>query len=233
LSGGSGGDSSVSSTSDLPVGDTLLSSGFLGSSGESLGGSSLLLFTLNLLRVAVLSREGHQTVVGLRGDSRKTYEEHVDHNGPSVGSARDGSTETEDLSAKEPPDETDRVLRLVVGGDSDIDVVQGGVGVADGDNGDVNVGSLTNGLVIDSGVGDDDQTGLLERLGDVIGEVTGSESSSDGLGTSVGSELEDGTVTVRTSRDDANIVGVLDGSDDTGGEDELLPGLSNVDNVDT
>lgn len=125
------------------------------------------------------------------------------------------------------------MLRLVVGGDSDIDVVQGGVGVADGDNGDVNVGSLTNGLVIDSGVGDDDQTGLLERLGDVIGEVTGSESSSDGLGTSVGSELEDGTVTVRTSRDDANIVGVLDGSDDTGGEDELLPGLSNVDNVDT
>jgi len=125
------------------------------------------------------------------------------------------------------------VLRLVVGGDSDIDVVQGRVGVADGDNGDVDVRSLSNGLVVDTGVGDDDQTGLLERLGDVIGEVTGSESSSDSLSTSVGSELEDGTVTVRTSRDDANIVGVLDGSDDTGGEDELLPGLSNVDNVDT
>jgi hypothetical protein len=125
------------------------------------------------------------------------------------------------------------VLRLVVGGDGNIDVVEGRVGIADGDNGDVDVRSLTDGLVVDTGVGDDDQTGLLERLGDVVGEVTGSETSSDGLSSSVGSELEDGTVTVRTSRDDANIVGVLDGSDDTGGEDDLLPGLSNVDNVDT
>ena len=54
MSGGSGSDGSVGSTSDLPVGDTLNGSGLLGSSGESLGGSSLLLLTLNLLRVTVL-----------------------------------------------------------------------------------------------------------------------------------------------------------------------------------
>lgn len=125
------------------------------------------------------------------------------------------------------------MLRLVVGGDGDIDVVEGRVGVADGDNGDVDVGSLTDSLVVNTGVGDDDQTRFLERLGDVVGEVTRGESSSDSLSSGVGSELEDGTVTVRTSRDNANIVGVLDGSDDTGSEDDLLPGLSNVDNVDT
>ena len=37
----------------------------------------------------------------------------------------------------------------------------------------VDVGSLSDGLVVDSGVGDDDDSGLLERSGDVVGEVTG------------------------------------------------------------
>lgn len=73
----------------------------------------------------------------------------------------------------------------------------------------------------------------------------------------MGGELEDGTLTVGTGRDDANVGRVLDGGDDTGSEDNLLPGrllaidpllrivqgkfclcsnipgLANVDNVDT
>jgi hypothetical protein len=35
------------------------------------------------------------------------------------------------------------------------------------------VSGLPDGLVVNSGVGDDDQSGLLERSGDVVGEGTG------------------------------------------------------------
>lgn len=112
---------------------------------------------------------------------------------------------------------------LVVGGDGNVDELGGGVGVAEGDDGDVDVGSLLDGLGVGTGVGDDNQTGLLERTGDVVGEGTGSEATSDGLGTGVGSELEDGTLSVGTGRDDTDIGGVVDSSDDAGGEDNLLP----------
>lgn len=45
-------------------------------------------------------------------------------------------------------------------------------------------------------------------------------------------ELEDGTVSVRAGRDDSYVGGVLDGGDDTRSEDDLLPGLGDVDDVD-
>ena len=122
---------------------------------------------------------------------------------------------------------------LVVGGDSDVDELQGSIGVGKGNNGDVDVGRLPDSLVVHTGVGNDDQSGLLERTSDVVGEATGGETTSDGLSTGVGGVLEDGTVTVGTSRDDTDIVGVLNSGNDTGGENELFPGLANVDEVDT
>jgi hypothetical protein len=87
--------------------------------------------------------------------------------------------------------------------------------------------------VVDSGVGDDDHSGFLEGLGDVIGEVTGGESTGNGLSTGETSHLEDSSVTVRSSRDDGNVCGVLDGGEDSGSKDELLPGLTDVEDVDT
>ena len=39
-------------------------------------------------------------------------------------------------------------------------------------------------------------------------------------------------MTVRAGRDDADVVRVLDRGNDTRGEDNLLPGLANVDDVD-
>ena len=39
----------------------------------------------------------------------------------------------------------------------------------------------------------------------------------------MGGELEDGTLTVGTGRDDTDVGGVVNGSDDTGGQDNLLP----------
>lgn len=117
---------------------------------------------------------------------------------------------------------------LVVGGDGDVDVLGGGVGVAEGNHGNVDVGCLLDGLGIGAGVGDDDQAGLLEGSGDVVGEGTGGEATGDGGGTDVGGELEDSTLTVGTGGDDANVGGVVNSDDDTGSENNLLPGRSVV-----
>ena len=120
---------------------------------------------------------------------------------------------------------------LVVGGDSDVDELQGSIGVGKGNDGDVDVGRLPDSLVVHTGVGNDDQSGLLERTSDVVGEATGGETASDSLSTGVGGVLEDGTVTVGAGRDHTNISWVLNSGDDTGGENKLLPGLAEVDDV--
>lgn len=112
---------------------------------------------------------------------------------------------------------------LVVGGDGNIDELGGGVSVAEGDDGNVDIGSLLDSLGVGAGVGDDDQTGLLERPGDVVGEGTGGEATGNGDGTSVSGELEDGTLTIGTGGDDTDVGGVVNSGDDTGGEDDLLP----------
>ena len=45
--------------------------------------------------------------------------------------------------------------------------------------------------------------------------------------------LQDRTLTVGSSGDDTNVGGVLDGSDNASSQDELLPGLHEVEDVDT
>ncbi|CAN8104605.1 unnamed protein product [Discula destructiva] len=112
---------------------------------------------------------------------------------------------------------------LVVGGDGDVDELSGGVGVAEGNNRDVDIGSLLDGLGVGTGVGDDDQAGLLEGTGDVVGEGTGGEATGDGLGTGVGGELENGTLAVGAGGDHTDIGGIVDGGDDTGSQNDLLP----------
>jgi hypothetical protein len=59
---------------------------------------------------------------------------------------------------------------LVVSRDGDVDKFKRGIGVSESNNRNVNVGRLTDSLVIYSRVCDDDQTGFLERTGDVIGK---------------------------------------------------------------
>lgn len=112
---------------------------------------------------------------------------------------------------------------LVVGGNGNVDEVGGGVSVAKSDDGNVDVAGLLDSLGVGAGVGNDDQTGLLERAGDVVGEVTGGETTGDGGGTGVRGELEDSTLAVGTSGDDTDVGRVVNGSDDTGGQDNLLP----------
>ena len=112
---------------------------------------------------------------------------------------------------------------LVVCRNGNIDVLGGGVGVAEGDDRDIDVGSLLNSLGIGAGIGDDDQARLLERASDVVGEVTGGEATCDSDGTSVSGELEDGTLAIGTSGDNANIGWIVDSHNDTGGKNDFLP----------
>merc|ERR1711881_33946 len=144
-----------------------------------------------------------------------------------------GSTKSQDLTGQHPPDQTDRVTTLVVGWDSDIDELGWGISIAKSNDWDVDVGSLLDGLGIGTGVGDDDEAGFLEGPGDVVGEVTRGETTSDGDGTGVGGELQDSALSVRTSRNDTDIGGVVDGCDDAGCKDDLLPGLANVNDIDS
>ena len=46
-------------------------------------------------------------------------------------------------------------------------------------------------------------------------------------------ELEDSTLAVGASADASNVGGVVDSGNDAGGEDDLLPGLANVNDMDT
>lgn len=181
--------------------------------GGSFGLGLLLLLLLDLFRV--------------------TIEEHVHHDVPAIRSAGDGTPQPEDLTSQQPPDKTDRVASLVVRGYGDVDELERCVGIAKGNDWDVDVGRFTDGLVVHARVGNDDESRLLERAGDVVCEATRGEATSDGLCTCVSSELENGTVAVWACGDDANVVRIFDGSDDTGSKDELFPGLADVDKVDT
>lgn len=68
-----------------------------------------------------------------------TVEEHVDHDVPAVRCPGNGAPETEDLTGQQPPDETDGMAGLVVGGDRNVNELEGRVGVAKGNHGDVDV----------------------------------------------------------------------------------------------
>lgn len=86
------------------------------------------------------------------------------------------------------------------------------------------------------GVDDDDNTGLLEPTGDIVGGRTGGETASSVDGTGLASKREHGAVIVLTAGDDRNFGRVLEsdnGSKDTSGEDDLLPFLADTELVDT
>ena len=88
---------------------------------------------------------------------------------------------------------------LVIGGDGNIDELGWGIGIAEGNDGDVNVRCLLDSLSVGAGVGDNDETGFLEGAGDVVGEVTGGEATCDWGSTGVSGELQDSALTVGTS----------------------------------
>ena len=76
---------------------------------------------------------------------RVTVEEQVNHDVP-LGVALHGAAETQNLTAKQPVHEADGGAALVVGGNGDVDVLQGRVAVAESNHGDVCCSSLTDSL---------------------------------------------------------------------------------------
>ena len=147
----------------------------------------------------------------------------INHNIPGGGTGVKGATETEDFAGKHPPDSSNGVASLVVGGDGNVNVLSGGVGVAEGNDGDVHVGCLPDGLSVGSRVCNDNEAGLLERARDIVGEGAGGEATGNGSSTSVGGKLEDSTLAVGAGRYHTNVGRIVDGDDDAGGKDELLP----------
>lgn len=156
----------------------------------------------------------------------KHTEVEIDHNIPRSLAVVDSASKTQNLAGQHPPDAADGVTTLVVGWDRDVHVIRGRVGVTEGNHRDVDVGSLLDGLGISARVSDDDQAWLLEGAGDVVRKAAGRESTGDSNGAGVRGELEDGALAVRTSRDDADIGGIIDCDDDAGGENDLLPGAA-------
>ncbi len=112
---------------------------------------------------------------------------------------------------------------LVVGWDGYIDEFAGGVGVTEGDDGDVDVGGFFDGLGVGSWVRNNDQSWFFEGAGDVVGEISWGETSCDGDGSCVRGEFEDGPLAVGTGGDDTNVGWIVDCGDDAGGEDDFLP----------
>lgn len=221
------GDRSSSLSSPVVGGPVSRGSGRLSSGIPLLGGNGRGSVSRELLGNVLLSDGSGLWLF------RVSVEIQIGHDGPGGGSVGQNTSESQNLTGKEVPDETNRVLGLVVAGNGNINEFGGRVGVSKGNDGDVDVGGLLDGLSIGAGVGDDDQSGLLERAGDVVGEVTRGETASNGGGTGVVGKLEDGTLTVGTGRDGNNIRGVGDSGNDTSSENDLLPGLANVDDVDT
>ena len=79
-------------------------------------------------------------------------------------------------------------------------------------------------LGVSSRIGDDNEPRFFEGTSDVVGKVSWSEATGDGDCAGVCGELEDGTLTVRTSRDCADVSWIVDGDNDARGQDDLLPG---------
>ena len=147
----------------------------------------------------------------------------IHHDIPRGLAVIDGAAQAENLAGKHPPDTADSMATLVVRGDGNVDELGRRVGVAKGDDGDVDVASLLDSLGVGTRIRDDNQARLLERAGDVVGERTGGETTGNGLGACVRGKFEDGTLAIGTGRDDANVRGVVDGNDNPRSQNDLLP----------
>jgi len=164
-------------------------------------------------------------------------DEDVDRDVPWLGT-RDLIAETKHFAAEQPVHEGNGVLSLVVARNGDVDVVERAISVGEGNYGDVTIGGFIQRLVVLKRVGDDQQARLLELVLNVVRESTGSEAAGNWGSLGVGGILEDGTLgewggSGALNGADGNISGIFDGDDDSSSQNELLPGLSDVDDMNT
>ena len=98
-------------------------------------------------------------------------EEQIGHNLPWK-ITRDDATETQNLTGQEPPHQTNRLVSLIVARDRDVNELGRRVNIAKSNNWDVGVRGLGDGLVIGTGIGDDQETRFTETSLDLISERT-------------------------------------------------------------
>jgi hypothetical protein len=143
------------------------------------------------------------------------------------------------------------MARLVVRGDCNVDILEGRVSVAESNDRNGDFGTLLQRLMVGSRVCCNNkawlrqvskcdqrqkwgrESDLFEGARVVIGECTRGEPSSNSTGSDMSSKLQDCSLSIGPGTDDDDISGILDRGDDTGGKNEFLPGLANVDDVDT
>ena len=100
------------------------------------------------------------------------------------------------LPGEEPPHEADAGGRLVVAGHRHVDELGGRVDVAEGDDGDVGVAGLGDGLVVTPGVGDQQQARLPEGRLDLVSEGAGGEAAGDRAAPDVPGEVGGGDLRI-------------------------------------
>merc|ERR1719445_1109724 len=131
----------------------------------------------------------------------------------------------EHLPGQEPPHEADALGALVVARHGDVDELGGRVHVAERHDGDVGVGSLSDGLMIAPGVGDEEKPGLPEGSLDLVSEGSGGEAARYGRAANVPGKLEDSTLGIWAAGDHIDVLRVLNSSNGPGGKNQLLLGL--------
>jgi len=120
------------------------------------------------------------------------------------------------FSSQKPVDHRNRFSGSVVAGNGNINPFQWGVRVAKSDAGDIGVGGFDDGLFISSGVGNDQESGFLELLGHLIGQGSWGPSGGGGRsGVGVGGELNNGSLSEGSGRNDNNFSWVVDGGDNS------------------
>jgi len=83
---------------------------------------------------------------------------------------------------------------LVVAGDGNVHISQWRVGVAQGNGGDVDVGCLSQWLMVSARIRHNEEAGLPESSLDLIGECSRGEATVEGGSTGGGSKLQNGSL---------------------------------------
>lgn len=87
--------------------------------------------------------------------------------------------------------------------------------------------------MVSAGVRQDEEPGLAEGVLELIGEGTGSVTSSDGLASGILREFQNGALTIGPGGLHNDVLGILNRGNHPGGQLKLLVGLPNVDDENT
>jgi len=112
-------------------------------------------------------------------------------------------------------------------------VSQRGVGVAKCNDRDVHVRGFAYGLMISTRVSDDKESGLHEFILNLIGQSTRGVSGCQSLGTSVLSKLQDCSLAKRARGNNADILRIFNGDNNSCSQLKFLPSFLQVNQVDS